>query len=183
VDNVVAPVAGAARPGLVVSEDRIRWGPIWGGLIATFATFLLLETLATGIGLISPTNGAVSAWTSGIVALLAFFVGGWMAEATSAVRGVSEGLVNGLMVWALGITLFVVLSLIGLGALFGAIGSLVGQFFAPGHVVVAPTATDTRGAGWGAFFTLLASALAAGLGGWLGASMFPVGFVGRRNRP
>ncbi len=174
---------------VVAPRDRVRWGPIWGGLVATFAAFLLLETLAAGLGLVTPSNGGMSAWTTGIIALVAFFVGGWVAEATSAVRGAGAGALNGLMVWALGITLFLLLSLFGLSTLFGALGNVIGQFFAAGHTISLPggvntpttssVANTTQAAAWGAFFTLLISAIAAALGGWLASRGKPIGYVGR----
>lgn len=190
-----APGTGAGAPQVVQAtdviapRDRVRWGPIWGGIIATFAVFLLLETLAAGIGLVSPSNGGASAWTTGIVALIAFFVGGWVAEATSAVRGAGAGTLNGLMVWALGITLSLLLSLFGLSTLFGALGNVVGQFFAAGHTIALPGGVGTpspstvsssaQAAGWGAFFTLLLSAIASAVGGWLGSRGKPIGYIGR----
>lgn len=174
------PGAAAVSP----ARNSVQWGPIWGGLISTFAIFMLLETFATGIGLVTTSNGGLSAWVTGIVALIAFFVGGWVAQATSVIRGPRAGLLNGLMVWALGIVLAIGLSLFGLSALFGAIGNIVGQFFAAGHTIGSlPTpaagavASNAQAAGWGAFFTLLLTAIVAGIGGWVGDLTGPIGWT------
>lgn len=165
---------------VITPSDRVRWGPIWAGLIATLTSFLVLELLAFALGLLTSTsaNGGVSAanpWVSGIIALIAFFIGGWVAEATSSVRGTGAGILNGLMVWALGTTLFLLLSVIGLGTLFGALGNVIGQFLAangtagvnPGNVNVngSQVAQVTQSAAWGAFITLVLTAILAALGG------------------
>ena len=65
------PAAGAVQtPAAVVTPARntVQWGPVWVGLISTFAVFMLLETLAAGIGLVTTTEGGTSAWITGIVA-------------------------------------------------------------------------------------------------------------------
>ena len=174
-----APVVAPAT-AVVPARDRVRWGPIWAGLIATLTSFLVLESLALGLGLLTSTNGnggvsAANPWVSGIAALIAFFIGGWVAEATSAVRGTGAGILNGLMVWGLGTTLFLLLSVAGLGTLFGALGNVIGQFLAanggaginPGNVNVngSQVTQITQAAGWGAFITLVLTAILAALGG------------------
>jgi hypothetical protein len=63
---------------------------------------------------------------SAILGLIAFFVGGAVAGMTSAVRGAVPGLVNGFLVWALGTVLILLLSALGLGQVFGALGNVVG---------------------------------------------------------
>lgn len=181
------PAGAAFVPGTAAvspARNTVQWGPIWGGLISMFAIFMLLETLATGIGLVSTTNGGLSAWITGLVALISFFIGGWVAQATSSVRGPRAGLLNGLMVWALGTVLVLALSLFGLSALFGALGSVVGSFFAAGHTIgnlPTPTAgavaSNAQAAGWGAFLTLLLTAIVAAIGGWVGDLTGPIGWT------
>ena len=39
---------------VVVPRDSARWGPIWAGLITALTTFLLLELLAFGTGILTP---------------------------------------------------------------------------------------------------------------------------------
>lgn len=181
------PTGASYVPGAAAvssARNTVQWGPVWGGLIATFAVFMLLETLATGIGLVTTNNGGLSAWITGIVALIAFFVGGWVAQVTSVVRGPRAGVLNGMMVWALGVVLAIGLSLFGLSALFGAIGNVIGQFFAAGHTIgnvstpsASAVASGTQAAGWGAFFTLLVTAIVAAIGGWVGDLMGPIGWT------
>ncbi len=117
----------------VVPRDSARWGAIWAGLIATLATFVLLELLAFSVGILgtiaeSPGAGGFSAWVTAIIGVIAFFTGGSVAGMTSVIRGAAPGIVNGLLVWGLAVVLIVLLSSLGVGQLFGALGNVVGQF-------------------------------------------------------
>ena len=181
---VVAPAPAPApviRQETAVAEprDRIRWGPIWGGLIATITVFLLLELLMYGFGWLTldftggDAPGTSAAWVSTLMALIAFFIGGWVAQATSSVRGSDAGLLNGFMVWALATTLIVLFSTLGLGLAFGPVGSVLNQFNIIGRGdlrALDPAAIERafrQGALWSVLF-LIVSAGAAAAGGWLG---------------
>ena len=169
-------------------RDSARWGPIWAGLITAVTTFMMLELLTIGVGLQDVGTGTdVDGWVPAIIGLIAFFTGGWVAGITSAVRGAATGLLNGLLVWALGTVLTLVLSALGLGQIFGALGNLVGQlallqggvFFVP-NAAVDPeqVAQAIRDAALGTFLGLLLSALASALGDWLGGRRpAPIGHV------
>jgi len=151
----------------------------------------MLELLAFGLGLLtnSGTNGTsmsgASAWVTAIIGLIAFFLGGYIAERTSAVRGNGAGILNGFIVWALATTLILALSVLGLSTLFGAIGNVIGQLVAagrtitPGPINPADIAAATRDAAWGAFISLLLSAIAAALGGLVGGQGRSIGRFGR----
>ncbi len=169
---------GPGVDDVVVRRDSARWGPIWAGLITALTTYVLLELLAIGIGLqdVGPGAGGGDGWVPAIIGLIAFFTGGAVAGMTSAVRGASTSLLNGFVVWALGTTLILVLSALGLGQIFGALGTLVGQLSVLQNRVNAPNievnsarvAEVIRDTALGTFFGLLLSALASALGGWLG---------------
>ena len=164
-------------------RDSIRWGPIWAGLITALTTFLLLQLLAIGLGLVDvgPGSDGGGGWVPGLIGLIAFFTGGAVAGMTSAIRGPGSGLLNGFMVWALGTVLILLLSALGLGQLFGALGNVAGQV---GPGAVSGAAQSAQGAApnvspqeaeqalqtgaIGAFFGLLLSALTSMLGGLLG---------------
>ncbi|HEU4782989.1 MAG TPA: hypothetical protein VFS83_06605 [Ktedonobacterales bacterium] len=164
------PVAEVAAP-----RDSVRWGPVWAGLFTALTVFLVLELLAYGLGLLTTTTSAgvsasdASPWISGVLGLIAFFVGGFVAERSSAARGGGAGLLNGFMVWALGTGLILVLSAAGLGSLFGALGSAIGQIATPGNVNPARVSEISQSVALGAFFSLVISAIAAALGGLLGS--------------
>ena len=79
-------------------------------------------------------------------------------------------MLQGLLVWALGTILILVVSLLGLGQFFGALGEVVNTATTAlnpnvEHRLLAEAA---GGPALVAFFGLLLSGLTAALGGWLG---------------
>jgi len=173
----------ADRPFVAVSRDAVRWGPIAAGLITTLTTFLLLTLLALAIGLTAvdqPSSGdqASTVATGGaivgaIIGLVSFFVGGFVAARTAAIIGRPAGALNGFLTWALGVVVILVLGALGLSGLLGAAGSIIGQvdpssIQAP-DVDPAQAADGVRDSALVAFVSLAIPALAAALGGALGA--------------
>ncbi len=187
VDEVVTPMTttttamnASPAPAAAAPADSVRWGTIWAGLFTALTVFLVLEMLAAGFGLFNTgaNHGpsSLTAWITGVIALIAFFVGGLISESASSIRGSSAGVINGFLVWALGITLIIVFSLFGLSQLFGAVGSVIGTYLGAGRTITAPgvnptqVVSITQSAAWGAFATLVLTAICAMLGGWLGSS-------------
>ncbi len=146
-----------------------------------------------GLGVFTPTTtgatgNSAAAWISAIIALIAFFVGGWMSGITSAVRWTSPGIINGLMVWGLGVGMILLLALSGLSAAFGALGSIAGQFYSLGHGITLPVtpggvASVTQTAGWVSFIMLVLTGIAAALGGWLATRTEPLWAPAPRRAP
>lgn len=170
----VAEPMSARAPGEAVPGDRVRWGGIWGGTLTAFTIFIVLEFLGVGLGLVTVGRGgttATSAISTLIAGLIAFFIGGWVAESTSAARGFSSRLLTGFMVWALVTTLILALSLLGATSV---IGSIAGQMVNGGGIAVNNGVNATQAtsnvqlAGWSAFIWLVISAIAAIIGGVLG---------------
>jgi hypothetical protein len=160
-------------------RDRVRWGPIWGGLVIALAGWVLLSAAAVAIGaqaIVSGTNasaaGAGSAIASAVIAIITFFIGGWVASHTAATMSRGYGALNGLLVWALGVVLILALAAFGLGSLFGASGVLLNQYRALGSPTVGVNGTAAtegiRNSSVGAFIGLLLPAIAAVVGGWIG---------------
>ncbi|HEX8035288.1 MAG TPA: hypothetical protein VF510_15645, partial [Ktedonobacterales bacterium] len=58
---------------VVAPRDRVRWGPIWAGLLTTFTSFLLLALLAYGLGLLTNDGrsgtgvSGASPWVTAII--------------------------------------------------------------------------------------------------------------------
>lgn len=184
------PRAAAVRAPAPLAVDRTRWGPIWAGLVMTFSLFLVLEALLFSIGTLSlKTAGADIVvdhpWITWILAMIAFFIGGIVASATSAVRGPGVGVFAGLLLWALTTTLFAVVSFFGAGVAAGTVGGLVSRFMslhALQHAAsVSPAALrELRTASGWALLTLVTTALAAALGGILGSiGGRPLGYAAR----
>jgi hypothetical protein len=141
-------------------------------------TFLLLELLAIGSGLLTVAGSGAATAVSPIIGLVAFFIGGYVAGLTSGgagggttgVRYAGSGVLQGLLVWALGTILILVVSLLGLGQFFGALGEVVNTATTALNPNVEHRlfAEAAGGPALVAFFGLLLSGLTAALGGWLG---------------
>ena len=162
-------------------RDRVRWGPVWAGLIVAVPTFLLLQlaTLALGWWNVGPeATGNNGDLISGINGLIALFLGGLTAAATARWRGVSDGLLHGILVWALAVVTLLFLTLFGGGALLGSfagvITDLAGLQQSDIPDVQAGQLADAArsGAAW-AVLGLGLSIAAAAIGGMLGAKMWP----------
>lgn len=164
---------------------RVRWAPIWAGLLTTFGLFLLLELAGCALGWLSLGMGATSyprgstqleAWITGTIGMVSFFLGGWIAASTGSVKSADAGLINGFCLWGLSMVTILALSALGLGAFFGAAGNSFNQlltfgrgvnFGAAGMDQNQIVAAVRDGALW-AFITMTLSATSAMLGGLAG---------------
>jgi hypothetical protein len=169
---------------IVAPRDRVRWGPVLAGLVTSLSLFLLLSLLALGLGLTAAdsassdqadTIGIAGAIIAAVLGLGSFVVGGYVAARTSAVVGRGPGAMNGFLVWALGVMLILLLGAMGIGSAFGAAGDIFGQLRASGvtasdvNVDPAQAADAVRNSALAGFVSLALPALAAILGGVLGA--------------
>lgn len=186
-------VASAGEPVVTRPIDLVRWGSVIAGLFAALATLIVLSVLgvAIGLGQFQPgdnlANLGLGAGIWGAVSvLIAFFVGGWLAAGTAAVTGSGNGVLHGMMVWCVAITLLVFALGSGIGALVGATvnnaAQVVGQV--TGNPTLQATAVTTQtvqnattavsNTAWGTLLALALAALAALLGGALGARPGPL---------
>ena len=182
IDRVIAPpisrpvLPQAEGADVVTPRDRLRWGPIWGGLIAAISLFLVLELLMYGFGWLTidftgrDATGTGDAWVSTLMALIAFFVGGWVAQATSSVRGADAGALHGFMVWALGVGVILIFSTLGLGLAFGPVGAVLNRLsgIASGNLRPGAVEGAVRDATLWSVLFLIVAAGAATVGGLLG---------------
>lgn len=182
-------------------KNRVQFGPIVAGVLTAIATLLILTVLGLAIGssALEPREvgdgvGAAAAIWGIVSALIAFFLGGWVAAKTAAVAGAGSGLINGLMVGAAILVLILWLTGSGVSAIVGTIGSNLGditslvteetgstdQAAQEAEAVQADaeeqlaqvdpaSAFDTvRDAAWGTLAGLVLPLVAAGAGGLLG---------------
>ncbi|MEJ7900639.1 MAG: hypothetical protein WKF63_02285 [Thermomicrobiales bacterium] len=182
-------------------KNRVQFGPIIAGVLTAIATLLILTVLGLAIGssALEPRDVGSGLGTGaaiwGIVsALIAFFLGGWVAAKTAAVAGAGSGMINGLMVGAAILVIILWLTGSGVSAIVGTIGSNLGditslvteeaggtdqaaqeaesvQADAEAQIAeVDPNAAfDTvRDAAWGTLAGLVLPLVAAGAGGLLG---------------
>src|SRR5689334_6377612 len=116
----------------ITPTDRVRWGPILAGLFAAMSTLAVLSILGIAVAGSAydpgdnPRNFGIGAGIWGAVsALIAFFIGGWLAARSAALRGHDAGVLNGAMVWVVTIPLMLYMLMGGVGALFRTTGQAV----------------------------------------------------------
>lgn len=135
----VSPPAGrnvstSSSGDTVEVKNRVQFGPIVAGILTAIATLLILTVLGLAVGssALEPRDSGTTIGTSaaiwGIVsALIAFFLGGWVAAKTAAVAGAGSGMINGLMVGAAILTIVLWLTGSGVSAILGTLGSNIGD--------------------------------------------------------
>jgi hypothetical protein len=84
--------------------------------------------LAVGLSAFEPTTageevGTAAAVWGAVSALISFFLGGWVAGKTAALRGDDQALLNGAMVGATALALILWLASTGVGNLLGGLGT------------------------------------------------------------
>ncbi|MHB1000577.1 MAG: YrzE family protein [Armatimonadota bacterium] len=164
------------------TRDLVRWGPIWAGLLLALAIQVVLGAVGLAVALSSNDPNAanfaenvgrtLSIW-SAISALIALFVGGYVAGRMAAVLGLRNGLVQGSVVWALTLVIGLLLSAMGVAGVLGAatnMGALLGQSANLSGPEAQRLVNNTAsGTWWFVIGAILAWAAAAG-GGILGAA-------------
>ncbi|MEC4806252.1 MAG: hypothetical protein SAJ12_08360 [Jaaginema sp. PMC 1079.18] len=111
-------------------HDRVRWGPIFGGIVVAIAVQLLLSALGTAIGLMmsagNATAGSVSLgvgiWSI-ISLLIALFVAGWIMARTCGPMNKKTALLNGTILWATTLALSSLLLAWGVSGVFGVVAA------------------------------------------------------------
>ena len=166
-------------------RDRVRWGPIWAGVLAVLTVFIVLQLLFFALGWLdlgfngAAGTGATAGILTGVLALIAFFVGGLLAGASTMWRGAGDGLLHGVLVWALSVLGILAIALIGGSALLGPLAQLAGHAAQSGaqppNVNIDPAqALETARQSAGATALSLGLAVAAAaIGGTIGSKIWP----------
>ena len=116
---------------------RVSWGAIFAGAVVAVVVQFLLNLLGLGIGLttLEFVGGDDSAggfgmaqgiWTV-ISALIALFSGGWVAGRLAGMPRKTDGMLHGVVTWALTTLLTLYLLTTGVGAIVSGATSLLGQ--------------------------------------------------------
>ncbi|MBW4620061.1 MAG: hypothetical protein KME17_11980 [Cyanosarcina radialis HA8281-LM2] len=133
---------GVNEPANVVAvgdyHDRVRWGPIFGGLVVAISTQLVLSALGAAIGLTNlsgsgaprsnagDVGSAVGIWS--IISLfIALFVGGWVAARACGPTNRNTALLNGAILWATTLAISGWLLASGVSGAFGILASNAGE--------------------------------------------------------
>lgn len=164
--------------GTVPDRTQLKWGPIWAGLLTTLGLFVLMTLAAVAIGLqaapgTQADEAAMAAGiVTGIIALVAFFIGGFVSSWSANLSDNGRSLLNGFLVWALFLVLLMILSAFATSALAGIVTNLVGDIsVAAPDVDVSPqdALAAARESAWGSLLALALTAAAAALGGLVGS--------------
>lgn len=113
--------------------SAVRWGAIFAGVAAGVSVQLVLTLLGIATGLSATDIGsaeqgmAVGAmlW-AGVSMLIAAFVGGYVAARMSGLKRKADGVLHGLVSWAVTTLLFVTLAASAGGSLLGGIFNAMG---------------------------------------------------------
>lgn len=148
----------------------IHWGSVFAGAVWALAITVLLSALWLALGYGSEIAGIRNniEWYLAGSAMLALLVGGFLAGWAPGVRGWGPGLLNGMTVWGLMLTVSLLIgvpSVLGGAAAFG--GNILGSVTNGGRVA-AGQAADTGL--WAGFWTALIGFALAALGGALGGA-------------
>ena len=112
---------GIHNEAQTIRRDRVRWGPVWAGVVASVGSYLFLQLALVATGIVDLTGGATGdAIVSAIAALIAFFVGGVVTGATAMWQGADDGVLHGILMWFTGLVALIIFSAVGSGLALGA---------------------------------------------------------------
>ena len=155
--------------------DRIRWASIWAGLAVALALYLFLQLALVATGVVDLSQGNASdVWWSAGAAVVAFLVGGMVAGATAVWRDADDGLLHGIVMWAVGLVVLIALAAFGGGIALGSFdtSNVFDQFTNANVDVVAASGDAEEAAGW-AIIGLTSALVASALGATIGSKMWP----------
>jgi hypothetical protein len=181
------------------TRDRVRWGPIIAGLATALTSLLMLSLLGLAVGLtvvnagtaaaqgnVPDALGRNSAIWGAVSALIAFFLGGFLAGRSAAVFSRGWGALNGALVFLIAVPVILWFASMGLGTVLGTLGNFAGGLNAdPGMaqnvanqaqqaarntqpVDIARAAETARNTSWGTLIGMIIGLVASALGGMLG---------------
>lgn len=160
-------------------RDRVRWGPLWAGVMITITTFLLMQLAIFAAELFR--GGDAGTWLTAVAALVAFFLGGLTVGATALWHKASDGVLNGIVMWAFATVSLLVLTLIGGGTLLGPVSTVASDLLQVQNANLQDVPEEDisaalEGARDAARWALLGLALAlvsSAIGGAAGAKLWP----------
>ncbi len=166
---------GIHNEAQTIRRDRIRWGPIWAGIVTAVGTYLFLQLglIATGVVELGDAGGD-DAIASGIAALVAFFLGGLTTGATAMWQGADDGVLHGIVMWFTALVAIIVFSAVGSGLALGSFDTAdVFDDVALDDIDAAQANDDARDAAGKSLVALALALVAAAAGGAAGAKLWP----------
>jgi hypothetical protein len=169
---------------LTAPSDRVRWGPIWAGVVVVVAVFALLQLALFATDAISldinPTDSeeSLSLWT-GLAAIVAFLVGGMVAGATAKWRSLNDGLIQGIVMWSVAVLALLLASSVAFGSLTASLGGVLGDLaslrdaLTAGESPDSAAVDDARSVAADACLFLGVTVAASAVGALIGAKLWP----------
>lgn len=124
-------------------HDRVRWGPIFAGLVIALSSQLILSSLGAAIGLSGLSGSgaprtdaggvsqAIGVWS--IISLfISLFIGGWITARTCGPVNRGTALLNAAVLWATTLTIGSWLLASGITGAFGVVASNAGEIINQG---------------------------------------------------
>jgi hypothetical protein len=150
----------------VARSDLISWSSIVAGVVAAFGLFVLFGAISVAAGLESVDTPykyghVVGSIIAGLLGVLAFVVGGFVAAWTAHIDEGDSAIMHGFLVWGLFVVVLVMMISLGAGA---ALGSAAGVLTTS---VDNLTPAQLQAAGWGTVFALAIALVSAVLGALL----------------
>lgn len=173
--NVERERIGIHNEAQTIRRDRIRWGPVWAGVVTAVGTYLFLMLALVALGIVDMGEGMTGdAIASSIAALVAFFIGGVTTGATAMWQGADDGILHGIVMWFTGLVALIVLGAVGSGVALGAVDtSDTFDQFSADEVDTEQAQDDAEEAAAKALFGLTLALAASAAGGAVGAKMWP----------
>ncbi|HSL73816.1 MAG TPA: hypothetical protein VK853_05095 [Ilumatobacteraceae bacterium] len=155
--------------------DRVRWSAIWAGLVVTLALYLFLQLTLVATGIVDLADATTAdAWWSAAAALVAFLIGGVVTGATAVWRDADDGLLHGVVMWAVGLVALIALAAFGGGIALGSFDtSDVFDDITSADVDAAVESGDAEEAASWAIIGLTSALVASALGATAGSKMWP----------
>jgi hypothetical protein len=133
-------------------RPRISWSAVVAGVLIAAVTLLMLTLLGIGIGLgtidpleeTDPTAGlgiGTAIWFIAIN-LICLFVGSWVAGRLASARRLFDGIIHGVLTWAVSTLLTIYLLTTSIGNLIGGAGHLLGGVMRTAGSFVSAAAPD-----------------------------------------
>ena len=133
-ENVVAGVRPTVAPTAPVVEyhDRVRWGPIFSGIVVAIVSQLMLSALGASIGGFAAGEAAPRTIGTGlgiwavISLLISLFLGGWVMASACGPMNKKTAMLNGTIMWATTLVISGWLLASGVSGTFGVLAANAG---------------------------------------------------------
>lgn len=162
------------RMGYAREQRSIDWGGVWAGLVWTIGLMVLLSSLwlafAFGGSSVEIFADRIEWWLAG-TAIGSLLIGGIVAGWAPRARGVGAGLVNGMTVWGLLLTISII---IGVPSILGGAAIVGDTLEAANDATGGATgglAFDGNTSLWATFWTALIGFATAAIGGMIGGNL------------